>query len=699
MADGCVQVSGSCVQAHLSVLRALREIANAATFEEEPGHLVEQACATLVDLGGVDSCVVLSDTVGGLQVVAAAGSLTKKAALAAMAAEGLVPCCVRVALLERAPAVVRVGSSDCEGCLVEREFPGPRVTVALPLHIPEHDRAVIVVAFPPQVDAGDDERLLLVDVAHDLGNLTQMIQARRLLRTRQEIAEQELRSVFDASTIGKAIGSLDGRLLRVNPAFAQMLGSTVEELQGRSVLDITLPEDRAATKDVVRRLLAGECDTAAVEKRYIHRDGHGVWSLTSSRILRDSAGEPLHFIASIEDIGDRKRAEAAFAERDERLRLLMETMPSAWAEHAMVFDERGEPCDYVFIAANAAFERFTGLKRVDILGKPVTEIIPGIRNADPDLVAAYGEVVKTGKELKTEIYFAPFERWYGLSAFSRGGDRFVVMFEDVTARKLAEREAEVTHDALIHANAQLRAANEELEQFTYAVSHDLRQPLRAIDGFSRVVMDRYGGSLDATAVDYLRRVRAGAQRMGLLIDDLLRLSRLTRAEMRMETVDVSALAREAASNLTADAPERHVVWVIEEGLRAHGDRQLLAVVLDNLLGNAWKYTSKNPAARIQVGASHEQGELVCFVRDDGVGFDARYAHKLFAAFQRLHGVDEFPGTGIGLATVQRIVHRHGGRVWAESEPGRGATFYFSLPSDLRASGSRRPDGGTGQTNP
>lgn len=226
--------------------------------------------------------------------------------------------------------------------------------------------------------------------------------------------------------------------------------------------------------------------------------------------------------------------------------------------------------------------------------------------------------------------------------------------------------------------AQLEVAVKELEAFSYSVSHDLRAPLRSIDGFSQVLLDDYESSLDATGQDYLRRVRAAAQRMGMLIDDLIKLSRATRASLNMGPVNLSSLASEIATELSSTFPGQHAEFITHPGIIAEGDRSLLRIALENLLGNAWKYSSKTPDPRIEFGQTEESGRIVFFVRDNGAGFDMRYVDKLFVAFQRLHGVNEFSGTGIGLATVQRIIARHGGRVWAESKPGEGATFYFTL---------------------
>ncbi len=256
--------------------------------------------------------------------------------------------------------------------------------------------------------------------------------------------------------------------------------------------------------------------------------------------------------------------------------------------------------------------------------------------------------------------------------------RMMGVIADTTDRKQAEQDLEQHRQDLARSVSELAAANKELESFSYSVSHDLRAPLRAIDGFSHALLEDCADRLDDAGKAHLNRIRAGTQRMGLLIDDLLNLSRLSRTQMHRQNVDVSALAGSVADGLRKAQPERHIELRIEAGLETSADPGLLRVVLENLLGNAWKFTSKRASAHIEFGMSRDTGTPAYFVRDDGAGFDPAYADRLFGAFQRLHAMSEFAGTGIGLATVQRIVHRHSGRIWAESAVDHGATFYFTL---------------------
>ncbi|MBV8124431.1 MAG: HAMP domain-containing protein [Burkholderiaceae bacterium] len=229
---------------------------------------------------------------------------------------------------------------------------------------------------------------------------------------------------------------------------------------------------------------------------------------------------------------------------------------------------------------------------------------------------------------------------------------------------------------LVVSNRELVTLNKELESFSYSVSHDLRSPLRSMDGFSLALLEDYGDRLDEEARDSLQRIRGASQRMGRLIDELLGLARVTRAELRLQSVDISAIAREIAEGLAKAQPERRVRWEIEDGIVVMGDRELLAIALQNLLDNAWKFTSKVPEAVIQVGTRQEDGKPACFVSDNGAGFDMAYAARLFGAFQRLHHESDFPGTGVGLAIVQRVMRRHGWSLGARGAPGQGATFYF-----------------------
>lgn len=377
--------------------------------------------------------------------------------------------------------------------------------------------------------------------------------------------------------------------------------------------------------------------------------------------------------------------------------MLVESLPNA----IILVDTAGR-----ISLVNKRAETLFGYQREELLGQPVETLVPeqfraphnnyrtvfiGAPTARPmgagrDLFG----LRKDGRQVPVEIGLNPIT--------TTEGDFVLASIIDITERKQAEAEIanllqrekaarlEVTklneelEQRVMERTAQLQAANKELEAFSYSVSHDLRAPLRSIDGFSQALLEDHFDSLDPEAQHYLQRLRAGSQRMAQLIDELLMLSRITRSEMHRKTVDLSRIVQAIADELRQREPERQITFIIEPDVTAQADQQLLQAVLENLVENAWKFTSKNSAARIEFGIMPQpDGQPAYFIRDNGAGFNMAYADKLFGAFQRLHTPAEFPGTGIGLATVQRIIHRHGGHIWAESAVAQGATFYFTLP--------------------
>jgi PAS domain S-box-containing protein len=277
---------------------------------------------------------------------------------------------------------------------------------------------------------------------------------------------------------------------------------------------------------------------------------------------------------------------------------------------------------------------------------------------------------KNGNEFPVEISLSPLDTEDGLLVSAA--------IRDITRRKLVEADVQKLNEDLQQRAAQLEAANKELESFSYSVSHDLRAPLRSIDGFSHALLEDYGEQLPPEARDYLERVRNAAHRMAGLIDDLLNLSRLTRTSLQPRFFNLSEMVGEIAHTLRESQPERNAEFLITPDLRVEADSHLLHVVVENLLSNAWKFTSKQEHAIIEFGQLSRVKHRTFFVRDNGAGFDMKYADKLFGVFQRLHATSDFPGTGVGLATVQRIIKIHGGHIWAEGEEGKGASFYFTL---------------------
>jgi PAS domain S-box-containing protein len=397
-------------------------------------------------------------------------------------------------------------------------------------------------------------------------------------------------------------------------------------------------------------------------------------------LIADSRTNEAIAIATVtRDITERKRAQEELQNSYNLLQSVINSIPDA----IVVKDRQSR---YVMI--NAAVTDIHGKPESEILGRDDSELFP------PEMALLImgndRRIISTGETeiLEEDILIKGTQKTY-LSTKSVWRDAqgnaigLILIARDITDRKRAEQEIRELNQNLerrvAERTAELEAINQELESFSYSVSHDLRAPLRGIDGFSQALLDRYADQLDEKGKHYLRRIRTGTQRMGELIDDLLKLSRVTRSEMQPTQVDLSALAREIAAELQRTQPDRQVEWAIAPGRVAHGDSRLLRIVLENLLNNSWKFTSARMLARIEFDTKlQEDAKTVYFVKDNGAGFEMAYANKLFGAFQRLHSQAQFPGTGIGLATVQRIIHRHGGRVWAEAAVEQGATFYFTL---------------------
>jgi PAS domain S-box-containing protein len=346
------------------------------------------------------------------------------------------------------------------------------------------------------------------------------------------------------------------------------------------------------------------------------------------------------------------------------------------------------------IFVNPATTRLLGWNHSELMGRDMAEVFQIDANDDDEAVLSSLDVwdavlhrrrMVEGQNIFVRKDGSSFPASYLVTPFveNEAVQGVVVTLRDITETRRIQDELERSREELeqrvVERTVNLTAANQELEAFSYSVSHDLRSPLRSIDGFSQALLEDYEDKLDHDGKDSLQRIRAASQKMGRIIDDLLNLSKLTRAQMRTEHIRISEMAQKILEELSSSDKNRQVQTIVQDNLMAVGDSSLLRIALENLLSNAWKFTSKQENARIVFGAERIQGEKVYFVQDNGAGFNMEYGNKLFGAFQRLHQAHEFSGTGIGLATVRRIIHRHGGRIWAESEIGRGAKFSFTLP--------------------
>jgi PAS domain S-box-containing protein len=398
------------------------------------------------------------------------------------------------------------------------------------------------------------------------------------------------------------------------------------------------------------------------------------WYDVAASPLRDETGYVIGSAAIARDVTASRATENALKASQGRFRSLTLQAPVGIFET----DVAG-CCTFV----NEAWCSVAGLSAEEAVGEAWNRAVHPRDLAR--VVFEWEDSVERGQRFRTDFRFLHRDGrvvWVTAAAAPLRDARAVIIgglgtVTDVTDRRRAEEEVQRASEALA-------AANRELESFSYSVSHDLRTPLRGIDGFSRALEEDFGPELPAEARDHIARIRRAARRMAQIIDDLLALSRLARHGLVRERVDLSSLARDVDAALRATEPDRDVEFHVGPGLVTEGDGRLLRLLLENLLGNAWKYTSRRAKARIDFGAQERAGERAYFVRDDGAGFDMTYADKLFGAFQRLHSASEFPGSGIGLATAARIVHRHGGRVWAEGHPDQGATFYFTLGEEASA---------------
>jgi PAS domain S-box-containing protein len=392
------------------------------------------------------------------------------------------------------------------------------------------------------------------------------------------------------------------------------------------------------------------------------------------QLVRLPSAEHRLLRASFIDITEHKRAEEALRQEKLFSDTIIKSLPGIF----YVVSRQGR-----FIRWNKAVEDLLEVTSDQLSHMGVLETF---HEDDRELVACkMMELLEKGHaetEARSSAKGSPYF-YFSAQRMDVGDESYIVGTAlDITDRKRVEGEVRKLNEELeqrvAERTAQFAASNKELEAFSYSVSHDLRAPLRSIDGFSHLIEEEYRDQLDAKGKDYLSRVRKGCRRMSQLIDDLLNLSRITRSEITRKTVDLGALAREITTTLQTTEPERPAEFVIAENLQVNADENLARIVLENLFANAWKFTKDRVPAKIELGMTQRDKTPVYFIRDNGIGFDMTYASKLFQPFQRLHSLDDFPGTGIGLATVQRIILRHGGQIWAEGEVNHGAAFFFTL---------------------
>ena len=535
------------------------------------------------------------------------------------------------------------------------------------------------------------------EITSDSGNEATEAKLSNLLEKYRAAIMAADRAYFRCRVLVDEAGEPEDYLfLETNPRFEEFTG----------LRDATGKTARELVPDVEQHWIDIYGEVALTGKTVRLREGSEAlgrwWEVQAFRV-----GEPQEreVVAFFTDVTERLRAqeersslaEALEAER-ERLMRVFEKAPAAIATLSGP--------EHRFQMANPLYRQLVGHR--ELLGRTVREALPDV--ADQGFFELLDKVYETGEPyigkairilLQAEPGGEKVERYvdFVYQPLTEPDGSITGIFAhavDVTEHRRALEELAKAHDEmerrveertadLKSVNSELMQLNKELESFTYSVSHDLRAPLRGIDGFTQVLLEDYHDDLDTTAQDYLERVRAGASRIGGIIDSLLDLSRLNRSEVKRVPLDLSRKARETIERLRLEEPDRDVDVRIQPELKASGDSEMMRLVLDNLLGNAWKFTRRTSDARIEFGAEEVDGELRYFVRDNGAGFEQQFEEKLFQPFQRLHAEAQFEGTGIGLATVQRVIQRHGGSLWAEGRPGEGAVFYFTLNRRREAS--------------
>ncbi|MBI5888518.1 MAG: PAS domain-containing protein [Deltaproteobacteria bacterium] len=494
-------------------------------------------------------------------------------------------------------------------------------------------------------------------------------------------SEERLKAVLDNTANIISIKDREGRYLLLNRRYEEVFDVNSADMLGKTDYDI-FPKDLADRLAYDDRRAFESGRPIEIEERAPSAGGELRDYITIKFSLKDAQGRPYAVCGVATDITDLRRSHEALKKSEASLANAQRMAHIGNWDWDIVKNELhwSDEIYNVFGLDRQSFEKTheAFLKCVHPMDR---EFVKNSVQEALDTAKPYSidhRIVLPGGDVRVVHEQGEVARDEGRKAVTMSGT-----VQDITDRKKAEDEARLLNAELegrvMRRTEELRNANKELEAFSYSVAHDLRAPLRIIDGFSNALLEDYGDRLDDHGHDYLKRVRDASRRMDMLIDDLLNLSRVVRASLHREDIDLSALAWGVAAELTKNEPGRKVDFLISAGLKVNADQRLVRVALQNLFGNAWKFTSKKENAIIEFGGMGEEGgKTVYFVRDNGAGFNMNYVDKLFGAFQRLHAVADFSGTGIGLATVQRIIHRHGGRVWAEGAEGEGAIFYFTL---------------------
>jgi PAS domain S-box-containing protein len=494
-------------------------------------------------------------------------------------------------------------------------------------------------------------------------------------RKQAEEVLQEFKSIMDESNDAVfIIDPVTSRYKYFNNRACTLLGYNHAELGKLSVIDIAA---HVTSLDVwhERVALVREKNGLIFEASYRRKDGTTLPVEVSARLLEYTGGEDV--VAFTRDITERKEAQAALIASEKKYRLLFENMTSGFAVHEMIYDEQGQPSDYRYIEINPAFEKLTGVPTQTLLGKTLKEIMP---NTEAYWIETFGKVAQTGQPVKYLNFSRELGRYYDTYVFSSEQDTFAVVFNDVTDKIKAEEAVHELNKELSARVLELEAKNRELEQFTYTVSHDLKAPIITIKGFLGFLEKDVADQKTERVHNDVMRINEAVDKMHRLLTELLELSRIGRMMNAPENIPFENLVQDAMDAVHGQLEARRVTIQSQPNLPAvHGDRQRLTQILQNLLDNAAKYMGDQPNPRIEIGQhGEEDGKPVFHVKDNGIGIAPEHHERIFGLFNKLDAKAE--GTGIGLTLVKRIVEVHGGRVWLESEPGKGSTFYFTLPT-------------------